>query len=154
ERPTASSSNLLAAGRKLPPLLFVTDPERLRANISEDADRALAIVRQSGHRLVTGAASGLMEATRLAILESAPAGVVLLGGYDVVFSQRVDVLGPELRGRIPAGMVGQDRDGFVVWSDDVYGDKEPDGVAEMPVSRVPDARLGSFFLSMLTSAGK
>jgi hypothetical protein len=94
-----------------------------------------------------------MEATRLAILESQPKGVVLLGGYDVVFSQRVDVLGPDLRGRIPSNLVGQDRDGFVVWSDDVYGDKEPDGVPEVPVSRVPDARMGSFLLSMLTSAG-
>jgi hypothetical protein len=79
--------------------------------------------------------------------------VVLLGGYDVVPSQRVDALGEDLRDRIPPRLVERDRDGFIVWSDDVYGDREPDGVPELPVSRVPDARLGSFFLSILTNAG-
>ena len=42
----------------------------------------------------------------------------------------------------------RDRDGSrCVWSDDVYGDREPDGVPEVPVSRMPDARLGPFLMS-------
>jgi beta-lactamase superfamily II metal-dependent hydrolase len=151
-RPSPRAGTGLAGGRALPPLLFVTDPARLKENIGQDADTALGIVRRAGQRLVTGAGEGLAEATRRAILESAPKGVVLLGGYDVVPSQRVDVLDAELRTGL-GNQVGQDRDGFIVWSDDVYGDRDRDGVAELPVSRVPDARLGSFFLSLLTGVG-
>lgn len=149
DRP-AARTNALAANRKLPPLLFVTDPERLRQNVGEAADQALRIIREAGHRVVTGPGATLAEAARQALLGTQVKGVVLVGGYDVVPSQRVDVLGPELRGRMPADLIGRDRDGFIVWSDDVYGDREPDGVPELPVSRVPDARLGSFLLAMLT----
>ncbi|MDF0522488.1 hypothetical protein P0R31_35195 [Bradyrhizobium yuanmingense] len=145
--------NALAAGRVLPPLLFVTDSTRLRQNIGEDADRAIRIVERGGHRLVNASSAELITDTRLAMLESKPKGVVILGGYDVVPSQRIDVLGPDLRARIPANLVARDKDGFIVWSDDVYGDIEPDGVPELPVSRIPDARMGSFFLSQLTQSG-
>jgi hypothetical protein len=149
DRPVRGA-NALAAGRKLPALLFVTDPEQLRQNIGEAADQTLRIIRESGHRLVTGPGATLAEATRQALFDAQVKGVVLVGGYDVVPSQRVDVLGPELRGRMSADLIARDRDGFIVWSDDVYGDREPDGVPELPVSRMPDARLGSFLLSMLT----
>jgi hypothetical protein len=50
---------------------------------------------------------------------------------------------------MPTDLIARDRDGFIVWSDDLYGDREPDGIAELPVSRVPDARVGAFFLSAL-----
>lgn len=140
----------LAANRDLPPLLFVTDPERLQRNIGGDADRAIAIVKEAGHRLVTGAGDTLAETTRRALLDGNVKGVVLLGGYDVVPSQRVDVLDPQLRASMPPDLIGRDRDGFVVWSDDIYGDREPDGVPEVPVSRIPDARVGAFLLSALT----
>ena len=146
-----SKASPLAAGRKLPPLLFVTDAERLKQNIGDDADRAIGIIRDAGHRIVNSPGATLAEATRRALLETPPKGVVLLGGYDVVPSQRVDALGADLRARMPADLIARDRDGFVVWSDDVYGDREPDGVPEVPVSRMPDARLGPFLMSMLTS---
>jgi beta-lactamase superfamily II metal-dependent hydrolase len=152
DRPS-DRGNQLAPGRTLPSLLFVTDPARLKENVGEDADRALDMIRKAGHRIVTGTGPALAEATRIVLRDSKAAGVVLLGGYDVVPSQRVDVLGPDLRARMPAGLIARDRDGFVVWSDDIYGDREPDGVPELPVSRIPDARVGSFFLSMLTSSG-
>lgn len=145
--------NALAAGRALPALLFVTDAARLRQNVGEDADRAIRVVERAGHRLVNASGAALIPNTRLAIIESKPKGVVILGGYDVVPSQRIDVLGPDLRARIPANLVARDKDGFIVWSDDVYGDVEPDGVPELPVSRIPDARMGSFFLSQLTQSG-
>jgi beta-lactamase superfamily II metal-dependent hydrolase len=147
----ALTGAVLGGGRTLPTLMFVTDPERLKQNIGEDADRALAIIQDAGHSVITDAGVSLIDATRRALASKQPKGVVLLGGYDVVPSQRVDVLGPDLRRRISAGLIGRDRDGFVVWSDDVYGDRDADGFPELPVSRIPDARLGSFFLSMLTN---
>ncbi|WP_197031508.1 MBL fold metallo-hydrolase [Mesorhizobium ciceri] len=148
-----SHDNALAAGRPLPQLLFVTDAAKLRQNVGEDADRAIQIVERAGHRVVSASGAALITKTRLAMLEGKPKGVIILGGYDVVPSQRIDVLGPDLRARIPANLIARDKDGFIVWSDDVYGDIEPDGVPELPVSRIPDARLGSFFLSQLTQSG-
>lgn len=148
--PPAAQSSPLAAGRKLPPLLFVTNSERLKQNIGEDADRALAMIRDAGHRIVTAPSASLADATRRALLDTQIKGVVLLGGYDVVPSQRVDVLDAGLRARLTADLIARDPDGFIVWSDDVYGDREPDGVPEVPVSRIPDARIGAFFLAALT----
>lgn len=78
---------------------------------------------------------------------------MLLGGYDVVPSQRVDVLDTDLRSKLSADLIARDPDSFVVWSDDVYGDTEPDGIPELPVSRVPDARFAPLFLSMLINPG-
>src|SRR5262245_14432068 len=150
----ARRSDALAGGRtNLPKLLFVTDPDRLQRNIGQDADRALNLVRDAGHRIIVGEARTLAAAAQAAIRDTSFQGVVLLGGYDVVPSQRVDVLGPDLRARIPASLVARDRDGFIVWSDDTYGDRDGDLVPELPVSRIPDARLGSFFLTVVTAAG-
>jgi beta-lactamase superfamily II metal-dependent hydrolase len=143
--------NVLAGGRVLPKLVFVTDPDRLRRNIGEDADHALALVRQGGHRVVAGAAPTLIAATRTALQDVTIEGVVLLGGYDVVPSQRVDVLGPDLRTRMTSSLIARDPDGFVVWSDDAYGDRDADLMPEVPVSRIPDARLGSLLLGVLTA---
>jgi beta-lactamase superfamily II metal-dependent hydrolase len=149
---SAPGGDRLAGGRTLPSLLFVTDPDRLADNIGpEMAARALALVEAAGHTLVRGSGNGLIDATRRAI-KASHTGVVILGGYDVAPSQRVDVLDQQLRGSLNARLVARDPDGFVVWSDDAYGDKEPDGVPELPVSRVPDARLASFFLAQLTTA--
>ena len=150
---SGAGAGVLAAKRPLPPLVFVTDPEQLRQNIGEAADQALKIIRDSGQRLVTGPGATLAAATRQALLDGQAKGVVLVGGYDVVPSQRIDVLGPQLRSQIPADVIARDQDGFIVWSDDLYGDREPDGIPELPVSRMPDARLASFLLSMLTGGG-
>lgn len=60
-------------------------------------------------------------------------GVVLVGGYDVVPSRILDALPPELR-----GMALRDSDHMQVWSDDEYGDRDGNGVPDVPVSRVPD----------------
>jgi beta-lactamase superfamily II metal-dependent hydrolase len=143
----------LAGGRSLPKLLFVTDPDRLAENIGpEVAKQALSLVEAAGHKLVRGSGTDLIAATRQAI-DSDHKGVVILGGYDVVPSQRVDVLDAELRGKLSSELIASDPDAFVVWSDDAYGDKEPDGIPELPVSRLPDARFAPLFLSMLTNPG-
>jgi hypothetical protein len=42
-------------------------------------------------------------------------------------------------------------DGFYVWSDDVYGDTDGDGIAELPVSRIPDARSAQFLMQALSA---
>jgi beta-lactamase superfamily II metal-dependent hydrolase len=154
DRAIAPTGYVLGGGRNLQKLLFVTDRDRLRRNIGEDADRGLRMVRDAGHGLVTGAADTLAAAVQGALRDSSVKGVVVLGGYDVVPSQRVDVLGPELRARLPESLIARDRDGFIVWSDDVYGDRDGDVIPELPVSRVPDARLGSFFLKMLSAAAR
>ena len=149
----AAGPDRLAGGRVLPKLLFVTDPDRLAENVGpEIAAQALSLVETAGQKLVRGSGNGLIESARKAI-EPDHKGVVLLGGYDVVPSQRVDVLDASLRARLSADLIARDPDSFVVWSDDVYGDKESDGVAELPVSRVPDARFAPLFLSMLTNSG-
>ncbi|MFZ2281160.1 MAG: hypothetical protein WAW39_25395, partial [Prosthecobacter sp.] len=77
------------------------------------------------------------------------AGLVILGGYDVVPSARMDVLTPELRaavGRFP------DPDNFIVWSDALFGDLDGDTFAELPVSRIPDGRSAELFTAALQSA--
>jgi hypothetical protein len=143
----------LAGGRPLPKLLFVTDPDRLAENIGPQvAAQALSLVEAAGHKLVRDSGVNLISSTRKAI-EPDHKGVVLLGGYDVVPSQRVDVLDAGLRAQLSADLIARDPDSFIVWSDDAYGDKEPDGVPDLPVSRVPDARFAPLFLSMLTGAG-
>jgi beta-lactamase superfamily II metal-dependent hydrolase len=149
-----SPSSRLAGGRALPKLLFVTDPNRLAENVGpEVAAQALSLVETAGHKLVRGSGTDLIASTRQAI-EPSHKGVVLLGGYDVVPSQRVDVLDTNLRSQLSAGLIANDPDSFVVWSDDAYGDREPDGIPELPVSRIPDARFAPLFLTMLTNPGR
>lgn len=68
-------------------------------------------------------------------------GIVILGGYDVIPAEQLDVLDPQLRGDIDMeGMIDKDMDNFIVWSDDVYGDVDNDDLPELPVSRIPDAK--------------
>ncbi|MEA2677027.1 MAG: hypothetical protein QOJ81_1168, partial [Chloroflexota bacterium] len=154
-RPAATGAVVaLGGGRTLPKLLFVTDRARLRANIgAADADAALAAVESAGHELVAGTGAALLDQCQRAVRTSTGAeGVVLLGGYDVVPSFRLDVLGDVLRNRL-GNQVVADADEFWVWSDQAYGDSDGDSVAEFPVSRIPDAREAATFLAALQSRG-
>lgn len=152
--PHAASSVAVGGGRALPKLLFVTDRARLRANIgTAEADAALDAVERAGHELVTGSGATLLEQCRRSLRTATGAeGVVLLGGYDVVPSHRLDVLGNVLRTKL-GNQVGADGDEFWVWSDQAYGDSDGDSVAELPVSRIPDAREAATFLAALQSRG-
>jgi hypothetical protein len=78
-------------------------------------------------------------------------GVVLIGGYDVLPSQRVDVLDPPLRAAIGL-RVDEEPDNFIVWSDEIYGDADHDGLPELPVTRVPDGRSAPFLLRALQAS--
>jgi hypothetical protein len=45
-----------------------------------------------------------------------------------------------------------DDDDFIVWSDDAYGDTDGDEIAELPVSRIPDARNPSLVRAALSAS--
>jgi hypothetical protein len=73
-------------------------------------------------------------------------GVVLLGGHDIVPSQVLDCLPPEIRRALADG---NDPDEFIVWSDDIYGDREGDDLPEVPVSRIPDGKSAELVFAAL-----
>jgi beta-lactamase superfamily II metal-dependent hydrolase len=138
----------IGGGRQLPPLLFATSRGALSRNIGTEAtNRLLGALRAGGQQVLDSlpddngdaeaAASAVREALRRANPQSVR-GVVVVGGYDVVPSEVVDVLDPDLRARLTGYRA--DSDDFIVWSDDVFGDLDGDGDAELPVSRIPDGR--------------
>ena len=147
----------LASGRTLPNLLFVTNTERLAANIGRvEAGAALDAIRASRRPIceVGGSAPQAVATVRAALARTRDIeGVVVLGGYDVVPCNVIDVLSPGLRNALGATMVEVDDDHFIVWSDEAYGDIDGDLVAERPVSRIPDARNAALFLSALAGRG-
>lgn len=141
----AAPGRKLADGRQLPKLLFATSKDRLRNKIGPAADDVFQLLSDAGQSLLdisdhdkpwleVGAASSGVD------------GVVLLGGYDVVRSQRLDVLTDVLR---KAGSCLPDLDDYIVWSDDCFGDTDGDGLPEIPVSRIPDAGSADFLLDIL-----
>jgi hypothetical protein len=141
----------LAAGRQLPRLLYVTDPNRLAANVgASETDQVMAALRAAPGHLVEVDGSGSPEAIRAA-LEGSIAdveGVVIVGGYDVVSSEVVDTL--------PAGLATSisregDADQFVVWSDDRYGQRP--GATALPISRVPDGHSAQLLYRALSTPG-
>ena len=138
----------VGGGRPLPPLAFVTSTPMLQANIgAAEADAAVAAIRRTPGAVLVDLPSSDMRAgdaaaAARAAVGSAPIdGVVIVGGHDVVPSQRVDALPREVRTALYRGALPpDDADAFIVWSDDVYGDTDSDGWPELPVSRIPDGR--------------
>jgi hypothetical protein len=135
----------------LPRLLYVTEPVALARNTSDaDAAAALADLRARPGAVVTLDAGSTIEAaierSREALANDLDlAGVVLVGGYDVVPSQSVDTVPAYLHDRIRRG---RDGDSFVVWSDTNYGYRRDR--RQLPISRVPDGRLGSLLRAALS----
>jgi beta-lactamase superfamily II metal-dependent hydrolase len=135
----------IAGGRSLPELLFITSRQALAENVGQtETDYLLEAIRQIGMPLYDAVPPRLQESSQVMDwvrpqLRSNPEieGVVLLGGYDVLPAQRLDALDPELRRSLPSS---SDPDNFIVWSDDVYGDRDGDGLPELPVSRIPDGK--------------
>lgn len=146
ERPRRTAQ--LGGGRSLPKLLFVTDPQRLRRKVGDQAYASVrAMVEQGGGTLLE--TSGQTPAFNTIGRAAAGArGVVILGDYNVVPALIYDVLPPDLRRRISAR---RDPDQFVVWSDQQYGDTDGDGLGELPVSRIPDGSSGEFLLGCLAA---
>jgi hypothetical protein len=129
------------AGR-LGGILAITASPALERNIgAQEARQALdAITALGAETFDLPPGIGVKEATaatrdRLAARDCR--GVLVVGGYDVVPAAIIDTLPPELHARFSDT---DDPDDFTVWSDELYGDIDGDGVAELPVSRLPDTR--------------
>lgn len=133
-------------------LLFITNTERLSANVGgELANRVLAAARTAGHEVLSDIGKDIdVAAAGTRSQAGSYAGIVILGGYDVVPSQRLDCIPASLRHRLGAA-TKNDADDFLVWSDDLYGDTDGDGWPERPVSRVPDGHDRNFFLRALSN---
>jgi len=130
----------LAGGRDLPSLMFVTNSKRLASNIgAAEAADAIEMIKAAGKLVVdlNGQSAPFDAIRRAARASPGIKGVVILGGYDVVPSERFDTLPPSLRASIGAN-ARNDPDNFIVWSDQTYGDLDGDQLADVPVSRIPD----------------
>jgi beta-lactamase superfamily II metal-dependent hydrolase len=122
----------------LPPLLFVTHAERLSENIGRSEAAGVLASLEGRYGVVDLAKEpSAFEAIRREARNAPVKGVVIVGGYDVVPSERYDTLPPSLRASIgPSAQ--NDPDNFIVWSDQSYGDLDGDLLADVPVSRIPD----------------
>lgn len=140
-------------GKRLDGILAVTSRAALADNIgATEADRAIATLEALGATafdLPDGVP--IADATNAAVttLRSADfRGVLLLGGFDVVPSAIVDTLPPEIRQRMG---VNDDHDDYIVWSDDLYGDTDADGLSELPISRIPDGKSGPLVATAISA---
>jgi beta-lactamase superfamily II metal-dependent hydrolase len=136
---------VLAGGRTLPKLLFLTSRDSLRRNLGQlEADAALKMISDAGQTLVDTVPNDAVDPSAIMGLvrphfPKGVRGVVIVGGYDVVPASRLDALDPPLRAAI-SGRTGDPDDDFMVWSDALYGDADGDQIGELPVSRIPDAK--------------
>ncbi len=159
DNPELAKDWKVAGGRSLPQLLFITCPVLLEKNIGPVTNAVLAKIRETqGVTLfeINLADTKHAEEAAVSVWEKLRAGdfkgVVIIGGYDVVPSQQADVLDSNLRKLlVDAGMERKDADGFVVWSDDIYGDMDGDLLPELPVSRIPDAMSGALLIAALSA---
>lgn len=140
----------LAGDRKLPRLLFVTNRERLEANIGKAESETVVSQIQRRHALidVAGSYDQVLRTVRSALAAEDMKGIVIVGGYDVVPAGVIDVLSDHLRREL-GGDADEELDQFIVWSDEEYGDVDGDRIAELPVSRVADGRDAATFLAAM-----
>lgn len=149
----APDARLELPARALPKLLFVTSEAGLKNNLpAKLVDDALRALRAGGHGVISeipAAAPLELAVTKVhaALRTDSFSGVVLLGGYDVLPSCRVDVLTPALRQEIDSRI--QDPDDFKVWSDAIYGDLNRDTYEDLPISRIPDGKSTELFTAAL-----
>ena len=138
----------LAAGRNLPPLLFITNRARLEKNVgANELLQATRIIEAAGQPLVDiTMPDDPFPQVRAAIGKHDPMGVVVLGGYDVLRAIRYDTIPKDVRDRLGDNA---DPDDFIVWSDQAYGDRDGDMLGELPVSRIPDGRSGELVKAAL-----
>ena len=141
--PETPLANLrIAPGRTLPNLLVVTDRGRLAANVGAAlANQVIRSFQALGKTVIESLPSTDAQACITLVRGTLQqpgaryAGVLLLGGYDVVPSQIFDSLSPTLRQSAHA--FGDD-DQFIIWSDWGYGCIDGDDDPEIPVSRILD----------------
>ena len=138
----------------IPPLLFATDLQALEDNLGrEEAEAVREALESSGHTVVFEDfrkmdSSKAAVAIRSALDPGKVKGIVLVGGYDVIPPDSVDVLSAAHRQAVDPRY---DPDRFLVWSDDFYGDLDGDNLPEIPVSRIPDGRYAPLLRTALSA---
>src|SRR4029077_3565928 len=144
-----------APGRTLPKLLVLTNEAALAGRIGwEEADRAIRLLEGAGLVVIKDIPAGVPDVepalarARTALRAGNYAGVVVLGGYDVVPAVRLSVVDDSLRAQIDADM-----DDYIVWSDDAYAAEDDDNVPDVPVSRIPDGGDARLVFACLEAAG-
>jgi beta-lactamase superfamily II metal-dependent hydrolase len=159
DQPVPAAAGLrLAAGRALPPLLFVTSSAHLAQNVGAAlAQSVVAAIENASaggpHELLDVADPAAAIAQSQERIKAKPfRGVVLVGGYDVLPAQRLDVLSTDMRTNLGSQTL-EDDDNFIVWSDDAYGDADAQGFPTIPVSRIPDAHSPDFLATVLSGSG-
>lgn len=146
----------LARGR-FSGLLFVTSWSRLSQSIKDSGSKIREILGSfEGIQILDipnpMSSEYCSKEVRRITQNAAIRGVVILGGYNVIPAQQIDVLDKMLRQKvINEGMGNRDADDFVVWSDDIYGDNDNDMLPELPVSRIPDGGSLDLILACLNS---
>jgi hypothetical protein len=150
----------LGGGRRLPPLLFVTNRDALAGNVGvAEADAILAAIDADPTAVLferlpldplNPAGSPPLVAEQLRRYPDVQ-GVVLVGGPAVVPAQRLDCLPAALRDRLGHT---DDPDDFIVWSDSAYGDRDGDFIAELPVTRVPDGNSAELLITALSAGNE
>ncbi len=150
-KPAALDAPRLAPGRKLPPLLFLTNSRRLALNIgNQESAAVLRAIRDAGQTVydVQNPLDPYAE-IRPQLAAKPYKGVVILGGYDVLPSRRLDALPPSVRKAV--GQRSSDADNFIVWNDEGYSDLDGDLLPELPVSRIPDAHSAKLVYAALAA---
>ena len=142
DRARAAAVSAATGSGRLDGILVVTAREPLVDNVgSVEAGESIAALQALGGRVLDlGGRLDVQAAaarTRDELNAGGYRGTLILGGFDVVPAAIVDTLPPELRARLSAN---DDPDDFRVWNDEAYGDLDGDGLAEVPVSRLPDGR--------------
>jgi beta-lactamase superfamily II metal-dependent hydrolase len=151
-RPTQQDPAKKKTRDDLPRLLLVTHSKRLADNIGQtEAARTLADLGSKQVVVDLARETDAFAAIRREARNATPKGVVILGGYDVVPSERYDTLPPSLRASIGAS-ARNDPDNFIVWSDQGYGDLDGDHLADVPVSRIPDGHTAGVVEAAFRSA--
>lgn len=136
-RPTSTSADATSRLEGLPSLTFVTNSGRLRDRIGGGADLAIDLIRSAQHEVIDLRED--LPPHDIAQLAKGANGLVILGGYEVIPPNSVDTLPKRARDEWMDAR-GRDPDNCVVWTDDFYGDVNGSGLAELPVSRIPDGR--------------
>jgi hypothetical protein len=150
---------VLGGGRNLPRLLFACSSAALSAKLRNPGivNAILAVLRADRNKHIVVDIPPALPAADAAKLVTARlfgsgvAGVVLIGGYDVLSPFRVDVLRANRRAMISPKAMKADDDRFYVWSDALYGDLDGDRIAEFPVSRIPDGGSSALLVTALSA---
>ncbi len=127
---------------RLDGLLFVTSQQAAENEWAEDVafltqhvgdKRVLVLSPPDGDSHPAEQVRPVLEA------DTSITGVVILGDGVTVPSRRVLSVDSTLLGELASAKAneGGDADGWLVWNDDIYGDRDGDDVPDLPVSRLP-----------------